>query len=96
MSDSNFRPDSEEAWEALLQQLRRPQAQPRPFFYARIQARLSANAHSSTTWLPAWLRRPAYALVLSTLVLAVSGDGAVAAATRSSPASSHSVPLVPR
>ncbi len=96
MPDSVFRPDPDEEWEALLRQLRQPQAQPQPFFYARIQGRLLNKYTPATTWLPAWLRRPVYAAVLSALVLAVSGDGAVAATARSRPASSHSVPQLPR
>ena len=96
MPDSVFRPDPDEEWEALLRQLRQPQAQPQPFFYARIQGRLLSKANSATTWLPAWLRRPVYAAVLSALVLAVSGDGAVAATARTSVASSRPGPQLPR
>jgi hypothetical protein len=77
MSDSDFRPDSDAEWTALLRQLRPPlEAQPRPFFYARLQARLAARPTLATAWLPAWARRPAYAALLGALVLAVSGDGA--------------------
>ncbi len=76
MSDSDFRPGSGAEWDDLLRQLRQqPQVQPRPFFYARVQARLAARQAPTTTRLPAWARRPAYAALLGALVLAVSGDG---------------------
>ena len=76
MSDSDFRPGSEEEWATLLRQLRQqPKAQPRPFFYARVRARLAAQHSQATAWLPAWAHRPAYAALLGALVLAVSGDG---------------------
>jgi hypothetical protein len=77
MSDIGFRPDSDAEWDDLLHQLRQqPQGQPRPFFYARVQARLAARQAPATAWLPTWVRRPAYAALLGALVLAVSGDGA--------------------
>ncbi|MCI1189599.1 hypothetical protein MON38_19420 [Hymenobacter sp. DH14] len=75
MSDFDMRPDADSEWEALLNQLRtQPSAQPRPFFYGRVQARLAAEA--SRPWLPGWVRRPAYAVLLGALVLALSGDNA--------------------
>ena len=74
MSDPTFRPGSDEEWQALLHRLRQqPKAQPQPFFYARVQARLLRQA-ATTAGLPAWLRRPIYAAVLGALVLIVSGD----------------------
>lgn len=77
MSNSASRPDPDPEWEAALQQLRQqPKAQPQPFFYARVHARLAAQLHPRGAWLPGWVRRPAYVLLLGTLVLAVSGDGA--------------------
>lgn len=80
MSDSDLPLGSDEEWEKLLRQLRlHPKAEPQPFFYARMHARLLAKANTATTWPPAWLRRPVYAAVLGALVLAMSGDGAVAA-----------------
>jgi hypothetical protein len=73
MSDFNPRPDADPEWEALLRQLRaQPVPPPRPFFYSRVQARLAAEA--SRPWLPGWVRRPAYAVLLGALVLALSGD----------------------
>ncbi len=83
MSDSAFRPDADDAWEDLLRQLpRRPQAQPRPFFYGRVQARLAADAAAEPPLVPGWIRRPAYAALLGALVLSLTGDcaadGAVA------------------
>ena len=49
-----------------------PMVQPRPFFYGRVRARLTPDAHRA--WLPSWVRRPAYALLLGALVLALGGD----------------------
>ena len=89
MSDPITRPGSEEQWEALLAQLRhQPPAQPQPFFFARVQARLHAKQTTPLAWLPGWLRRPAYAALLGALILAVSGDGAAQPPT---PAASHPV-----
>lgn len=75
MSTPDFRPGSDQEWANLLRQLRQPKAQPRPFFYARVRARLAAGRGPATVWLPTWARRPAYAALLGALVLAVSGDG---------------------
>lgn len=76
MANSDFHPDSEEEWQVLLRQLRsQPRAQPQPFFYARVHARLSARRTTLLAGIPGWLRRPAYAALLGALVLAVSGDG---------------------
>ena len=76
MSDLTSRPDSDEEWEELLRRLRhQPKAQPKPFFYARVHARLVAEL-APAPWLPGWVRRPAYVALLGALVLAVSGDGA--------------------
>ncbi|MET4076080.1 hypothetical protein [Hymenobacter sp. UYCo722] len=75
MSDSAARPDTDQEWEALMRQLRtQPPAQPRPFFYNRVRARLATEARRP--WLPGWVRRPAYAVLLGALVLALSGDDA--------------------
>ena len=76
MADFPIRPDADEAWDDLLRQLRRqPQSQPRPFFYGRVQARLAAQTSAEKELLPVWLRRPAYAVLLSALVFSLSGDG---------------------
>jgi hypothetical protein len=76
MSDFETRPDSDAEWADLLRQLQhQSEAQPRPFFYTRVQARLAVRQAPATAWLPAWARRPAYAALLGALVLAVSGDG---------------------
>ena len=100
MSDSDFRPVSDEEWTDLLRQLKQqPKAQLRPFFYARVQARLAAGQAQATAGLPAWVRRPAYVALLGALVLAVSGDGpALHPAELASPAGgSHlSQPAQPR
>jgi hypothetical protein len=74
MTDPTKHPSTDAEWEALLRQLRQPHTtQPSPFFYTRVQARLATALVPSPTW-PAWARRPAYAVLLATLVLAVSSD----------------------
>ena len=94
MSDSAPRPGSEEEWEALMHQLRlQPKVQPRPFFYARIQARLLAPAGGPGCW--HWLRRPAYAAVLSAMILAISGDNSAAATARISAPGSQPAQQLP-
>ena len=76
MSDSAPRPVPDEEWDDLVRQLRpQPQSRPRPFFYARVQARLAADAAAKSQALPGWLRRPVYAALLGALVLSLSGDG---------------------
>ena len=78
MSDPAARLAADPEWEELMHQLRtQPPAQPRPFFYGRVQARLAASARPPR--LPNWVRRPAYALLLGALVLALSGDDAALA-----------------
>ena len=77
MSNPASQPGPDQEWEALLQQLRKqPRAQPRPFFYTRVQARLAAQLQPRGSWLPDWARRPAYVALLGMLIVAVSGDGA--------------------
>ena len=77
MSDIIKRLSPDEEWENLMRQLRnQPTAQPRPFFYTRVQARLTVKAPAASQLLPAWLRRPAYAALFGALVLVLSGDGA--------------------
>ena len=76
MSNPTPRPGSDEEWAELLRQLQRQApAQPRPFFYARVRTRLAARLPPETHWLPNWMRRPAYVVLLGALGLAVSGDG---------------------
>ena len=90
MSDSADHPDADQQWEDLLRQLRtQPAPQPRPYFYTRVQARLATDAR--TAWLPGWVRRPAYALLLGALVLALSGDGAALASAAAPVATSPPV-----
>ena len=79
MSNSIVRPAADDEWDGLLQQLRtQAPAQPRPYFYGRVQARLAAGTHRPPR-LSGWVRRPAYALLLGALVLALSGDDATLA-----------------
>ncbi|TGE25670.1 hypothetical protein E5K00_10905 [Hymenobacter aquaticus] len=78
MSKSSPPPDpADEEWESLLRhwQERQP-AQPRPFFYSRVRARLAGEMLPERPPLPAWLRWPSYAAMLGILLL-LSGDGAV-------------------
>jgi hypothetical protein len=99
MNKSDFRPEADEAWEALLRQLpHQPTAQPRPFFYARVQARLAAEASAENPLVPGWLRRPAFAALLTALVLSLSGDGSAvsAAAETTGPAGYQAPRLLPR
>ena len=102
MSDSAFRPGSDEEWERLLGQLRlQPKAQPQPFFYARVRSRLATQLQPTTSWLAGWLRRPAYVALLGALVLAMSKDGAALhSATAANPYGTFQpnrpIPLVPR
>jgi hypothetical protein len=70
-----------------MQQLRQAPAQPQPFFYTRVHARLLAELAPRRTWLPSWARRPAYVALLGTLVLAMSSD---AVALRPATAATHS------
>lgn len=77
MAKPTPRPGSDEEWHDLLHQLRQPPpTQPGPFFYARVQARLTAGppAPGAGRWL-GWVRRPAYVALLGLLGLAMSGDG---------------------
>ncbi len=77
MSDSAVRPAPDEEWEDLMRQLReQPQTLPRPFFYQRARARITAETAAESPRLPGWLRRPAYAVLCGAVVLALSGDGA--------------------
>lgn len=76
MSDSAVRPISDEEWEGLVRQLHdQPKARPRPFFYNRVHARLTAADAAKSQTLPGWLRRPAYVALLGALVMSLSGDG---------------------
>lgn len=70
MNASTQEPDEPGRWETDFQRWgKRPQPELRPFFYTRLQARLNQSVES-TSWLPWWLRRPAYAYsALSLLVL---------------------------
>ena len=76
MSDATNRPEAEEEWENLLRQWRTPpDAQPRPYFYSRVRARLSPETVAPRLPVPTWLRWPAYAVMLGMLLL-LSGDEA--------------------
>ena len=93
MLNSAPQPGSEEEWEALLRQLRQPATgSPSPFFYARVRARLESQANRPFSWLPPWLRRPAYAALLGLLILAVSGDGAAAVHSHADHPASYVLP----
>ena len=80
-------PDSaaDQEWGELMGRLRAQQpSQPRPYFYNRVQARLDAERRRP--WLPGWVRRPVYALLLGALVLALSGDDGTALTPGAAPA----------
>ena len=100
MSDSAVRSRADEEWEDLMGQLR-AQAKGRPagFFYPRVRARLEARAAPGRRTELTWLRRPAYAVLLATMMLLLSGDGsALPAAKGSYPETSHGLQpgLLPR
>ncbi|MFD2718338.1 hypothetical protein ACFST9_06405 [Hymenobacter monticola] len=81
MNKPDSRPEADAAWDALLRQLpSQSRAQPRPFFYGRVQARLAAETSTEKLRVPGWLRRPAFAALLAALVLSLSGDGATTGA----------------
>ncbi|WP_303312633.1 hypothetical protein [Hymenobacter sp. BT730] len=69
--------EDDAAWTALLRTLPSPShAEPRPYFFTRLQARLDAQQPQPAA-LPTWLRRPVYALLLGALVLALNADTAL-------------------
>ena len=95
MPDLDPRSSADAEWENLLLQWRtQSQAQPRPYFYQRVHARLVAG-EPARPWLPAWLRRPAYAAMLGLLGLALSGDCAALTST-SGAAPQPAEPVSPR
>ncbi|WP_133273856.1 hypothetical protein [Hymenobacter radiodurans] len=76
MSDPATRSSADEELEDLLRQWRNMQdAQPQPFFYSRVRARLVGEATGERQPLRTWLRWPSYAALLG-IVLLLSGDGA--------------------
>ncbi|WP_375437039.1 hypothetical protein [uncultured Hymenobacter sp.] len=87
MPDSATRPTADEEWENLLRQWRTQQnAQPRPFFYSRVRARLVGEVSVERQLQRTRLRWPGYAIMLG-IVLLLSGDGAVLRSVE--PASHH-------
>ena len=80
MNQSTNEPNKQDQWEADFRQWgQRPQPEQRPFFYTRLQARLNQSVESAT-WLPWWLRRPAYAYsALCVLILLNVGVAATVA-----------------
>ncbi|MBJ6108365.1 hypothetical protein JAO73_05040 [Hymenobacter sp. BT523] len=92
MSKSALRPLSDEEWQDLMRQLRdQPRPRPRPFFYGRVMARLAGPPARAVPF--GWLRRPAYAVLLGALVLALSGDDKALSSTGPVPgATSHPAP----
>ncbi|QNH61523.1 hypothetical protein [Hymenobacter sediminicola] len=84
MTDPATRPPADEEWGNLLRQWRnQPSAQPRPFFYSRVRARLVVKVTADRQPLPTWLRWPSYAAMLI-IVLLLSGDGATPRSAESS------------
>lgn len=76
MSDPLNLPEDDEAWTSLLRSLRQGPPEPRPFFFARLQARL-ATQQPQPPALPTWLRRSVYAFSVAALVLALNADTAM-------------------
>ena len=67
----------DDAWTMRLRALQpHGPAEPRPFFFARLQARLAVQ-HPQPTLLPSWLRRAAYAFSIGALVLVLNADTAL-------------------
>ncbi len=79
MNESTQEPNESDRWEADFHRWgKRPQPELRPFFYTRLQARLSQSVESAV-WLPWWLRQPAY-VYSALLVLVLLNIGVVAGA----------------
>lgn len=86
MSDPATRPSADEELENLLRQWRTSSdAQPQPYFYSRVRARLVGEATVERRPLRTWLRWPSYAALIG-IVLLLSGDGA---ALRSAEPATH-------
>ncbi|WP_375447756.1 hypothetical protein [uncultured Fibrella sp.] len=61
MNESTQNLNESEQWDDEFRRWgKRAQPQLRPFFYTRLQTRLSQSVESAE-WLPWWLRQPAYA-----------------------------------
>lgn len=76
MSDPVVRSTADEEWEDLLRQWRaQPAAQPQPYFYSRVRARVVRAAATERPPVRTWLHWPAYAVMLGLLLL-LSGDDA--------------------
>lgn len=81
MTNAATGPKADEDWEQLLREWRpQPDARPRPFFYGRVRARLVNATAAGRPSAQAWLRWPAYAVMLGMLLL-LSGDDATLQAT---------------
>ncbi|MET4105123.1 hypothetical protein [Hymenobacter sp. UYP22] len=77
MSDlPNLPEEDDEAWTTLLRSVSPRQAEPRAFFFTRLQARLAAQQPHPPT-MPTWLRRSVYALSVVALGLALNADTAL-------------------
>ncbi|MGV3558020.1 hypothetical protein [Larkinella arboricola] len=73
------RNSEDQQWEDRFRKLKKlDRAQPRPYFYTRLEARLKARIEQSeaAAVLPWWLQKPAYAL--GTLGLLIAMNVAVA------------------
>lgn len=75
MSDPSNLPEDDEAWTMLLRSWSEEPPEPRPFFFARLQARLAARQPQPPV-IPRWLRRAVYAFSAAALVLALNADSA--------------------
>ncbi|RFP63428.1 hypothetical protein D0N36_19435 [Hymenobacter lapidiphilus] len=89
MSDSATRRNADEEWENLLHQLHnQPGAQPRPYFYSRVQARLIRATAAAHAPVRTWLHWPAYAVMLGLLLLLSGDDAALHSVSSANQASS--------
>lgn len=93
MNESSNVPNESDRWENEFRQWgKRPQPEPRPFFYTRLQARLNQSVESAT-WLPWWLRRPAYAYAALGLLVLLN-MGAVISLTSTAPPADEAAPAI--
>lgn len=93
MNEPSNVPNESDRWETDFRRWgKRPQPEPRPFFYTRLQARLNQSVEAAT-WLPWWLRRPVYAYAALALLLLLN-LGAVLSLTGTDAPTDDSVPAI--
>lgn len=80
--------EEEQQWEDRFRQMGNIEpAQPRPFFYTRLENRLKARMESAelATLLPWWLQKPAYALGTLGILIALNVSVALWQTSSSTP-----------